>query len=118
MGKFEKQNRPGTVHSGQKGSPKKGAFASPRKKSNGRIILPVIIGVLVVAIGVCAGLICMRYSGKKSVEPQGEMIRENTYIAGVNVGGLEKQAFPRKQAVKRCWKSRLHWNCLCSSIPR
>ncbi|MBR4308009.1 MAG: VanW family protein [Oscillospiraceae bacterium] len=92
MGKFEKQNRPGTVHSGQKGSPKKGAFASPRKKSNGRIILPVIIGVLVVAIGVCAGLICMRYSGKKSVEPQGEMIRENTYIAGVNVGGLEKQA--------------------------
>ena len=98
MGKFEKQNRPGAQQPPQ--PPRaQGAYQAPKakkKKSHRKrksILLPIILAVLVVAVGIAAGLLFSKLFGEKEppvVEP--DLIRKDTYIAGVNIGGLEKQA--------------------------
>ncbi|MBR6825355.1 MAG: VanW family protein, partial [Oscillospiraceae bacterium] len=118
MGKFEKQNRPasqpgyppqGTPRGQGSGYPPQGSpqgrgagyppQGSPRgqapkiktgKKKN-KALLPIILGALVVSVGVVAGLLCMKFFGK-APDPVKDQIAPDVYIAGVNVGGLEKEA--------------------------
>lgn len=97
MGKFEKQNRPGTYS----GSPSRRASEplsgvpqnkkKPASKKAGKAVLPIVLGALVVGVGVVAGLLCMKFFGKEQ-DPTLNQIKPDVYIAGVNVGGLEKSA--------------------------
>ncbi len=91
MGKFEKQNRPGTYSV----SPDQGVYqprpASHKKKKKSGAVLPIILGLLVVGVGVAAGLLCMKFLGKGK-DPAADQIKAHVYIAGVNVGGMDKAA--------------------------
>lgn len=103
MGKFEKQNRP--VPQSRPTSPRpsaqqKGPGAQtnshaggkkPSGKKKNSALLPVVLGALVIGVGIVAGLLCVKLFGKGK-DPAEKQIRPDVYIAGVNVGGLEKQA--------------------------
>lgn len=97
MGKFEKQNRPvnhSTYPPQRQPQPRPGIPdrkpPSGRKKKNA--LLPVVLGALVVGVGVVAGLLCMRFFGKEKQDPADKLIKPEVYVAGVNVGGMEKDA--------------------------
>ena len=105
MGKFEKHNRPayssqsypGAYSAGKNSRlnprTKYGDFGPTKKggKKPNRGLLALILGILVIGVGVVAGLLCVRFFGKGN-DPTANLIREDVYIAGVNVGGLDKQA--------------------------
>lgn len=100
MGKFEKQNRPPMqAHSSYQrsyptgSSPYRGQKQpyQKKKKNKNNLLLPIVLGVLVIGVGVVAGLLCMKFFGKGN-DPAANLIQENVYVAGVNVGGLDRQA--------------------------
>ncbi len=94
MGKFEKQNRPGAYS----GTPDRRAYEphpsagskKPAPKKN-KLVLPLVLGALVVGVGVAAGLLCMKFF-RKDEDPTLNQIKEKVYIAGVDVGGMDKAA--------------------------
>ena len=108
MGKFEKQNRPSAyTHSPSPRSPepktpspqgsRQGRSApsqnrrSPSGKGRNRSLLPIILIGLVVGVGIVAGLLCVRFFGKSGNGGK-HLIKKDVYVAGVNVGGLDREA--------------------------